>query len=345
MFDYARPLAPREVLVTVSDDAAGDERDALAHAMRATATRFGFHLEPEGEPRDYTLRHGIYRHAGPFSEAMATSIGQRLGAELTSASLAFSYADEAEMWSAAPRIEALKARYANRLNFLRPDEIRGGRLCVSVTKLVDNAVCDTVRVKYRANQRSDALPAERLDDSERTFFRAASHLYERYQLFLRAPSDGYFALRVRDGFVVTATKTDKIALDLDRLALVHDYHEESNRLTYSGRFLPSSDAVEAAMLFAAHAEVSAIVHTHASTLFTRNPALSHRVVVAQLPYGEPRLGRALVEQVGRHDDGFVIMQEHGEVFCAKGVSPAELLRDIAARCEAAAQGELPASGS
>lgn len=334
MFDYARPLEPREVLVMVSDDAAGPERDALAQAMAATATRFGFHLEPEGDPRDYTLRHAIHRHAGPFSEVVATSVGEKLGAELTSASIAFSYGDEADMWSAAPQIEALKSHYANRLNFLRPDEVRRGRLCVSLTKLVDNAVCDTVRVKYRAKQRGDARVAERLDDSERGFFRAASGLYERYQLFLRAPSDGYFALRVGDGFVVTATKTNKVDLDLDRLALVHDYDEEANRLTYSGRFLPSSDAVEAAMLFAAHADVSAIVHTHASTLFTRNPAMAHRVVVAQLPYGEPRLGRALVEQVGRHDDGFVIMHEHGEVFCAKDLSPTELLNDIAARCDA-----------
>lgn len=337
---YARKPRPDEVVVglAVKDRASlRSGGDRLIQAIATAGTSFGFQVAalasvktapPAGAP----MSHLIVVDDGPFSEE---AVEESIAALATwgTASIAFGYPSRTAMLAAEERVETTKQRSGGRLNLLFPDTERNGWLIASESKIVDNAVCDTVRVKYRPIQRSAKVE---LEQGERRFFFRASELYERRHLYLRAPADGYFALRREDGFLITATLTRKIGLDCGRISLVHGYDEATNTLAYSGPFLPSSDAVEAAIVMAGRADARALVHTHASKLFTRNPAYRHRILVPPLAYGEPALGHAIVRAFERAGDGFIIMAEHGEVF--EGRDPDRLLDTIDQHCTLACAG-------
>ncbi|MDX2159578.1 MAG: class II aldolase/adducin family protein [Hyphomicrobiaceae bacterium] len=312
--------------------------DELRTSMESAGRRFGFQVEVAGEaprrpPTGLGLTHLLVIDDGPFSDDKARSAARAL-ADWGSVSIAFAYPGRAELFAAEPSIEAWKASAGPALNFLFPDVCRDGWQVVSNGKIVDNAVCDTVRVKYLPLRVCRDVTVSR---DAWAYFSAASRLFAREQLYLRAPTDGYIALRQGDGFLITATRTSKVELDSSRISLVHGYDEVTGTLSYSGQYLPSSDAVEAAVLLAGMPNVDYLVHTHASRLFTRNPAWRDRVLVPQLPYGEPALGRALLDGLAEVGDGFVIMAEHGEVFAGSGLAEC-FLSSIAHRCERARRG-------
>ncbi|MCD5327527.1 class II aldolase/adducin family protein [Chromobacterium piscinae] len=321
MFDYRRPLRREEVFVTLVDNT--PDNGTLADAIARAGVIFGFKFVPEEElpssaPKGVLIQHMIWRCNGPYQvnlvQAAATALER-----FTTISLAFSYRDEMEMLGFEDAVEQSKSAYKGRINFIRPDEkSAAGRLCVSVHKLVENAVCDSVRVKYRARCLSVEPVLDGSTSDARDFFLSASEVYRRHHLYLRAPSDGYFAIRTNDGFLITATKTNKANLDLRRVSKVTHFDPDRNEITYSGEFLPSSDAVEAAVIFASCPAVSCLLHTHASRLFTRNPRYRDHVTVPVLPYGDQRLGHAVSQSIRDQGRSFVIMEEHGEVFSDEG---------------------------
>jgi hypothetical protein len=223
--------------------------------------------------------------------------------------------DEMVRWR--DTIEKLKQHYNHRINYLRPDLfLADGRCLISQQKILDNAVCDTVRVKYNPKLIDDQ--AVLLDKKYQDFFTAISKLYTDYHLYHRSPSDGFFAVRKGEDFYITATKTHKSPLDLRRLALVHDYQEKDNELSYSGVYLPSSDVVEATYVFKENPEITAIIHTHASDHYTRNEDFSDKIKVGPASYGVPELGKEINKVIKSHLDDFIILQEHGEVFAFTG---------------------------
>jgi hypothetical protein len=231
-----------------------------------------------------------------------------------SISIALVYNTATDMCVAAPIVDHWKVAYHDRVNFLRPDTVSTcGAWYVSEEKLLDNAVCDTVRVKYIPRCISHAPPV--LGDYARQVFSLCSQIYAEYRMYHRAITDGYFAVRADSkSFLITSTKTVKTEVISERVSRVVHYDSAANELTYEGRFLPSSDAVEAAIVFEAHPAIRGLMHTHASSLFTRNARYESHIRVPQLPYGDPLLGNALAVALGDTDDGFIIMKEHGEVF-------------------------------
>jgi hypothetical protein len=246
-------------------------------------------------------------------------------------SIALAYRDMAEMLSKREPIELAKVRYEDRVNFLRPDRFDDDRVWVSDQKIAENSVCDSVRIKYAAVREPGAVE---LSARERSFFEGASRAFGAYHLFHRSASDGYFLLRRDTGFLITATKTYKERLDLRRISWVTGYDRASNSIRYVGEFLPSSDAVEAAVVLQKCSDVGAVIHTHASDRWTRNPAYRDVCLVPELPYGEPALGDVLCEHVARGRRGFVIMQEHGEVFwCYGAQADTQLLEFLVYCCE------------
>lgn len=339
LFDYGRKAHADETLVAcVRGDGGLIHRDMLEFAppLDAAGRRFGFRtvtaptLATCPQPAPNLLSHLIIVTDAPFDAGVVERAVDALGC-WRSASLAFAYASGAEMRAAERSIDMWKRAAGPRLNFLFPDTVRDAVHFVSVRKIIDNAVCDTVRVKYMPRQ---TAPAVALPARVRKFLLAASALYAREELYLRAPTDGYIAARSGNGFFITATQTSKVDLDLARVSFVEAYDSTSNVLTYRGAFLPSSDAVEAALVFETHRATGLLLHTHASKFFTRNPAFRARVLVPQLPYGEPALGHALCDALARVADGFVIMEEHGEVFAGAGDCDA-FVRAVARRCREA----------
>ncbi|WP_159945012.1 MULTISPECIES: aldolase [unclassified Nocardiopsis] len=321
MFDYSRPLSRNEAQVHLLDYDEAPGFTGLADRVVDAGRTYGFsvsvltRLTPwqcAPPPTGHRLLLVVTRR--PFDEPLADLLLTEGLARYSVISVAFRYDDEAQMLSYADAVEKFKRLAADRINFLRPVADPDGAMSVPDDKLLDNSVCDSVRIKYRPVN-TDPLPVV-LDEQTKEFFQHASRAFQRYRLYHRSASDGYFACRPQGatGYFITATKSYKDPLDLRRIAFVEGYDEATNELRYRGAYLPSSDSVEASILMALRPEVSSIVHTHASEIFTRNPRFRDRVLVGIERYGEPQLGHLVHRALNLVDDGFLIMEDHGEVF-------------------------------
>jgi hypothetical protein len=315
--DYSRPLRPDEVVVCLVD--VHQHYPSLREDVSAAGAQYGFTVLHVDDPaRSPDLGGRLVRHAiivDGLDDPRATyQRHARFLEAFSSATLAISYSSDASFNACSGEVERLKAEVGGRVNFLRPTA-ESGRYCPGLAKLVDNAVCDSVRVKYRPKRRCGDL-APWLGSEHLEFFRQCSQLYHEHAMYHRAPTDGFFSARhVGDSFFITATKTDKAELDPRRISLVHRYDPETNVLEYSGEFLPSSDSVEASLLYKNVPWVGAVFHSHASERFTRNPRYAHKVAVPPMSYGDAELGRRLVDHLaGRPRLDFLIMEDHGELF-------------------------------
>lgn len=318
MRDYRRKYQPDEVRVVVMGETDTVLTASLQSGLQRYSEAYGFSLRIYATKNDLShgqrraVNHLIYLASTPYDRKCCEQLAHYL-AEFDSISIAFAYDSQGAMDSAGRDMQTVKARWEDRINVLRPDSIAGGRHVVSEQKILDNAVCDTVRVKYTPQHITGGVPPG-FYATVRPFFLAASEVYRRYALYHRSPCDGYCAARFGEGFAITATKTNKTAFGDDRIVFVQAYDAASNVLRYAGEFLPSSDSVEAFCVFAGQPEVQSIVHTHASDRFTRNEHYVDRRKVPPLPYGEAATGRRLAAALRQTPDGFVILQEHGEVF-------------------------------
>ncbi|WP_116201820.1 class II aldolase/adducin family protein [Amycolatopsis circi] len=330
MFDYSRQLRPDEAQVHLLDHEGHPGFPAVREQIAAAARAYGFTLTAAASLDPWPADPPITGHrlllvlaSGPFDQPLVDTLLTDGLRRYSIISIAFRYRDEGEMRSYAELVDKYKRLAEDRINFLRPCPLPGGELVVPPTKLVDNAICDSVRIKYRPVNLDPAPIA--LDAGLAAFFTRASDLFEQHRLYHRSASDGYFAARTPGdpGFYITATKSYKDPLDLRRVVRVERYDEADNTLRFRGAYLPSSDAVEASIVFARNPEVASVVHTHASTWFTRNPRFRERVLVGRERYGEPRLGHLVHQALDGVEDGFVIMEDHGEVFAhnAPEVSP------------------------
>lgn len=330
-FQYHRPLRPNEVLVVLEDASEIPQYADLPKRITEAGRQYGFNfaqgmknLRLSGERNTYLVRHLIH----VVNESNLHSLSKMLDVSLElydTVTLATCYWSKEEFLAAGKDVQLLKKRFNGRVNFLMPTfSDRHSAWLPSVEKLVDNAICDTVRIKYHP-----ICISENVSDLVGTyapFFKAASDLYQRYHLYHRSSTDGFFALRCRDreGFLITSTKTNKNELDMSRVSWVHEYDPATNRLLYSGNYLPSSDSVEAATVFRELQNVMAIIHTHASRLFTRNDMYSSRVLVPPARYGERVLGEQVVAALRTQGtDDFIIMEDHGEVFTSTEVMSLE----------------------
>lgn len=324
-YDYSKPLTKQQVDVQLLNVSLRPDIGEIAGGIFDAAERCNFNFKEvaDFEPRrpdKEQVRLLIIVSDSVFNESLAEKALQNLD-HYNCISLVFEYPSETVMYSYEKAVERFKSRSKDRINFLRPVRISNGRYVVPCAKIIDNSICDSVRIKYRAVC-LDHAPLQ-LPKEIHSFFKHASELYRDFVLFHRSASDGYFAIRSPEdprSFFVTATKTYKDRMDFSRISLVTYFDRSTTRLNYKGAYLPSSDSVEAAIVFQELPQVTTIVHTHASRRFTRNPDFIHKVTVPVAPYGEVRTGELIVDALKNETDGFIIMEDHGEVFA--GHSPA-----------------------
>jgi Class II Aldolase and Adducin N-terminal domain len=315
--DYSRPLRPDEVVVCVVDP--NRRFPSLHEDVSVAGERYCFsvlHVEDQTTPLNLggrLVRHAIIVDGLDDPRAAYDRHSEFLKA-FSSATLAVSYSSVAAFLGSSDEVERLKAETGGRVNFLRPSA-ESGQYRPALAKLVDNSVCDSVRIKYRPKRRSGDLTSL-LGQEHLEFFRQCSRLYREHAMYHRAPTDGFFSVRLSgSSFFITATKTNKAGFDPRRISLVHRYDPETNELEYSGAFLPSSDSVEASLLFTNVPWIGAVLHSHASERFTRNPRYAHKVAVPPMSYGDAELGRRLVDYLKpRPGHDFLIMEDHGELF-------------------------------
>jgi len=126
-----------------------------------------------------------------------------------------------------------------------------------VARLVDTLICDDSRIKFQ-------MVREEAKDWERVVGGVLSDFQEVGKLvggeYNKKPSDGSLAMRVPEGFVVTASKSDKTNLTLEDLALVTK--TEGGTMSYQGKRPPSSESLLYATAFKVFPKVGAIIHPH-----------------------------------------------------------------------------------
>lgn len=330
MYDYAHPLSKTQALVCLLDRL--ELHPSLASDIRAASSRYGFTFvdlsaEPPPAADNYLVRHLIIVDGCDFPESVTRSY-EPLLTNYSSATIAMRYSSDERLRQASPVVDRLKIEKAGRINYLLPSATPHG-YAPSLQKLVDNSICDSVRIKYLPKHREHTL-AEQLPKKVAGFFTATAELFDRHNLFHRAPTDGFISIRAPvGGFYISCTRTDKCKMPLDRIAHVHRYTAATNVLEYSGAYLPSSDAVEAATFYDRIPWVHAIVHTHASRLLTRNPEYRHKIAVPPSSYGQAGLGEdiaAFVDRTGTND--FVILEDHGEFIFGTASDPSDCVSQV-----------------
>lgn len=340
-FDYSSKVAYEDIIVFLIQDGTGEFYKNLAKDMIDVVKQYGVRVTTDVNDlikyKDCMVKHAIVI-AGTEDPVEVTNKYLYLLKEVNTMSLGVTYDNETQMLSKKDAIESLKIAHDFKINYLRPDMVlNNGECVISEEKIIDNAVCDTVRIKYVP--RKDETFKVDLSPEYKDYFTKISEIYTNEKLYHRTPNDGFFAVRYKHGFYITATKTYKSPLDLARVSFVHSYDEAKNELHYSGQFLPSSDVVEASLVFRENPSITAIVHTHASDKLTRNPEFSHKIKVGRESYGIPELGMKINKIINNFYDDFIILQEHGEVFAIQGdvSNAADKMEEILAK---ATHGEL-----
>ena len=340
MLDYSCKPDKENVVVGFYNDSGLEYYDQIAEDMHLAAEKYGVQLKENlSEFAPFTgclVKHAIVL-TNTQNPIEASQQYEHLLTWYNSMSLAIHYPSYEAMLSWRSTVEALKIKYKGKINYLRPDMCINETWVGSRQKVLDNLICDTIRVKY--NPVKDSSFQMNLDIQIKNFFADMSRIYTDYNLYHRSPTDGFLSLRHGMGFYITATKTDKSNLDLDRISYVHHFDEASNTIFYSGNFLPSSDVVEAALVYRDNPSITALIHTHASDLYTRNPDFKTKVKVGRGSYGVPELGRQINQVIHEHYNDFIILEEHGEVFalCCEVLESGRVMEKILQTSQVKAQ--------
>jgi ribulose-5-phosphate 4-epimerase/fuculose-1-phosphate aldolase len=126
------------------------------------------------------------------------------------------------------------------------------------------------------------------------------------------PLSGSASVRVGSGMLITSTRTNKLAISSDRLALVKGFDVATAHVEWVGKNRPSSSTPWHWFVYQYYPEVHAILHTHWKPLtYSDDLAAYHTQLL--VPYGTAYLGSEVVRTLERHvDDRFAILHEHGE---------------------------------
>ncbi|KXO11553.1 hypothetical protein AKG98_463 [Moritella sp. JT01] len=323
MLNYKDRVSPESVFIIFYDEV--EPSSTIAQA-KAVCSMYGLKFcAPKSldemltiiKTSSFSITHSILRLKDSFTLDVLETLRNTRGSGYTSSSIAFSYRSTNEALKFENEINIQKGKAGNLecINIMRPDEFRKDQYVVSELKLLDNIVCDTIRLKYNTKCLSNESLSRILPESVKDYFVSCSHIYGDLHMYHRSDTDGYFAMRHNGSLYITATKSPKgRGLDLDRITCLEGYDRQTNTISYRGAYLPSSDAVEAFVVFDTIKNIHQIIHTHDSKRFTRNKQAEKFPRIGSLPYGEPELGDKIARLYQSTQSPLIIMEEHGEVF-------------------------------
>ncbi|MGY0427241.1 MAG: hypothetical protein ACWIPI_10520, partial [Polaribacter sp.] len=185
VYDYSKPLNKDEVNVFLLDLDKRKDLDYILNGIFDSSESYNFNFQKIDldtfEENNFVklnskVRLLIVLCEGGFNDDLVKKAVSKINkSEFTCVSFAFSFKDENQMYSCVENIEKYKAISNDRINFLRPNEFHKDSVFVSKEKIVDNSICDSVRVKYipKINDQSKLI----LSDKIIGFFKNASDRY------------------------------------------------------------------------------------------------------------------------------------------------------------------------
>jgi L-fuculose-phosphate aldolase len=135
-------------------------------------------------------------------------------------------------------------------------------------------------------------------------------------LGLAGKAMGNLSFRTDNGFVITPTGTDPLALRAADLVEVLGVDVEKRAVYAAGARDPSSESMMHHAIYRARPGVMAIFHGHSGAVLKAAGRFQWPVTAHEQPYGTPEMAAEVVAVLGDHP--FVIMRNHG--FIALGAS-------------------------
>lgn len=202
----------------------------------------------------------------------------------------------------------LKARM---FRLIYPDELTSGLRYPSAEKTVDTIYARTVRNKFNAvNLDTNIAEFTQIDPTDAIAQIVEMGWYLRDLGLNHSDSAaGAIALRFGNGFLITASNTDKYHVS-DRVCYIIDYLPEDNAIHYIGNdYLPSSESGLADYTFDEFPSDNLILHFHYKPItFAAN--LQHYRTGRYTTYGT--LAEAEIVTAQFKQDKFAIASGHGE---------------------------------
>ena len=186
-YDYSWALLRDEVVVHLVDELClyPDLADSIAKASK----RYGFQFEsgactlqaPVNRNKAVVLRHLIIID-GIDNPEFVTNKYSDLVQKCTSATIAVSYSSKSTFFRATQDVERLKLQYEGKINYLLPSLFEE-KYIPAKQKLIDNSICDSVRIKY-VPKKTDELTEADIPTNIKNFFLIASMLLAPKQIRL-----------------------------------------------------------------------------------------------------------------------------------------------------------------
>jgi ribulose-5-phosphate 4-epimerase/fuculose-1-phosphate aldolase len=147
-------------------------------------------------------------------------------------------------------------------------------------------------------------------------------------LGLAPDGSGNVSARTADGFIVSKTAGNLGNLLPEDFVEVREADMEGLVLRVVGLFEPSSESLMHAGIYAARANVGAILHGHSEQILAAAPMLGIPVTAREQPYGTPKIVREALEILNLHN--FFVLREHGFVALGTTIEAAgeELMRQL-----------------
>lgn len=204
------------------------------------------------------------------------------------------------------------------INTIYPDNIADqleGRRTVTEQSILNNIVCETIRVLYRANKDSSYETFLRLQASQeenRGDILSMQQLMKTYGLYHRSPTDGMVGMKTKEGLLVSQTQTDKTIMTPQNFSLVTALSPEANQVYYAGQKIPSSDVEFMGALDALPYRMA--IHFHHNPT-VRNEAYASYRSHDVIDYG--RFGsttKVVASLQHRENDSVALLKNHGWVW-------------------------------
>jgi hypothetical protein len=206
--------------------------------------------------------------------------------------------------------------------FIYPDEATWGLRYPSAEKTVDTIYARTVRNKFNAvNLATNIATFTNIDPTDAIAEIVEMGWYLRDRGLNHSDSAaGAIALRFGDGFLITASATDKYNV-ADRVCYIIDYLPEANTINYIGNnYLPSSESGLVDYAFDEFPSANLILHFHYKPI-TFAPSLQHYRTQKYITYGTLAEAEIVTNQFKQ--DPFAIASGHGEFVLAANFAQAK----------------------
>ena len=195
---------------------------------------------------------------------------------------------------------------------------------ISDIKLLDTLLCAHDRTKYMSCQLETRGLMALWSDISKEYLREFNLAHKKIGRAGGIPDSfsGSASMRHGEFMIITSTRTNKLKITVEDIAIVKDFDPVSFRVEWIGKRRPSSSTPWHWFIYKHFDNVNAILHTHWKKL-TYSPSLSDYRTRLYVPYGTSNLGAEVVQTLERQgNQNFAIIREHGEFALGSTLSDA-----------------------